>query len=380
MKYTPEQAMKVMKDRSALFRAGNLGTAQQESLNYQMGQVLAKGYASGTDYKPIEDALGPKLAGDVDIGAARQLGYKGKDAGAKAFMLEARAKRLITPRSLDAGFAYAVSQNEESLARHKESIEAREARLKNDQYLQTVKQQEDPALVGAINERIEAERKLTEAMAPVNKMFEELDKSLTKFDTGIINLTARFLNFLGGKDSKGADVPNALHKDDNPRPGSVGAALGPRLKPDTSQQDLDSNAGWMDKIMHFLGAKPTADDGNNVVNWKGFNPDNTVQMDAIQNMANLYNKYQSPSFPSTNFNSTATSGTQVNAPITVEGSNIHIELHGSATEDDRARIMASVTEVVDKATATMALQMPEIASQTFRDALGAARAQQAERQ
>jgi hypothetical protein len=152
------------------------------------------------------------------------------------------------------------------------------------------------------------------------------------------------------------------------------------LKPDTSQQDLDSNAGWMDKIMHFLGAKPTADDGNNVVNWKGFNPDNTVQMDAIQNMANLYNKYQSPSFPSTNFNSTATSGTQVNAPITVEGSNIHIELHGSATEDDRARIMASVTEVVDKATATMALQMPEIASQTFRDALGAARAQQAERQ
>lgn len=378
MGYTPEAAMKVMKDRSALFRAGNLNATQQESLNYQMGQVLAKGYASGTDYKPIEDSLGPRLAGDVDIGAARKLGYKGKDKGAKAFMLQARTERRITPQSLDAGFAYAVSQNQEPLERHKNSIEARQARFENDKYLQTVDQQRDPALVGAINERIDAERKLTEAMGPVNKLFEELDKTLTNFDTGVINLTATFANLMSGKTADGSEAPNAMHKDDNPAPGSVGAALGPRLRPDKNQEELDSNAGWLDKVFHFLGAKPTSDAGDSVTSWKGFNPDNTIQMDAIQRMSDLYTNQQSPSFPSINTSSSSTSGTQINAPITVEGSNIHIELSGSATEEDRQKMMASVTEVVDKATATMALRMPEIADQTLRNAFGAARAQQAD--
>lgn len=378
MGYTPEAAMKVMKDRSALFRAGNLNATQQESLNYQMGQVLAKGYASGTDYKPIEDALGPRLAGDVDIGASRQLGYKGKDKGAKAFMLQARTERRITPQSLDAGFAYAVSQNQEPLERHKNSIEARQARFENDKYLQTVDQQRDPALVGAINERIDAERKLTEAMGPVNKLFEELDKTLTNFDTGVINLTAKFANLMSGKTADGSEAPNAMHKDDNPAPGSVGAALGPRLRPDKNQEELDSNAGWLDKVLHFMGASPSPTADDSVTSWKGFNPDNTIQMDAIQRMSDLYTNQQSPSFPSINTSSSSTSGTQINAPITVEGSNIHIELSGSATEEDRQKMMASVTEVVDKATATMALRMPEIADQTLRNAFGAARAQQAD--
>ncbi|MNR57084.1 hypothetical protein D3C85_1777910 [compost metagenome] len=77
---------------------------------------------------------------------------------------------------------------------------------------------------------------------------------------------------------------------------------------------------------------------------------------------------------------TTIGGTQINAPVTVEGSNIHIELHGSATEDDRQKMMESVTAELDKRTNAITLQMPAIANDALRSAFGAARAQQAERQ
>lgn len=380
--YTPDEAIKVMRDRSAMFRAGNLNASQQESINLQLGQVLAKGKAQGDDFKPIHVAVGANIANMMDIGAARYLGFKGKDKAASGFMLQAQKAGTITPRALDAGIAYAVEHSKEALERHKGSIDAREARLKNDLYLQTAKQQEDPALVGSINDRIEAERKLTEAMAPVNKMFEELDKSLTNFDTGIINLTSKFLNLMSGKKPDGSEAPNAMHKDDNPRPGSVGAALGPRLKPDTNQEPLDSNAGLMGKIMHFLGAKPTADDDSDVSNWKGFDPNNIIQKDGIQQMAELYNRYQSPatSIPTTITGGTLSGGTQVNAPVTVEGSNIHIELHGSATEEDRQKMMTAVTAELDKRTTAMTMQIPELTNDAIRNLmLGPARAGQAQK-
>jgi hypothetical protein len=181
---------------------------------------------------------------------------------------------------------------------------------------------------------------------------------------------------MSGKTSDGTEAPNAMHKDDNPRPGSVGAALGPRLKPDIPEV-LDSSAGWMDKIMHFMGAKPTADDGNNVANWKGFNPDNTIQMDGFQQMADLYSRSQSPSFPSINSTSnSATGGTQVNAPITVEGPTINLEVHGNVPDETIAKMMEAIEAGQDKTMAAVKLEMPEIASQTLRNALGAARSLQ----
>lgn len=382
MGYTPEAAMKVMKDRSALFRAGNLNATQQESLNYQMGQVLAKGYASGQDYRPIEDALGPRLAGDVDIGASRQLGYKGKDKGAKAFMLQARTERRITPQSLDAGFAYAVSQNQEPLERHKNSIEARQARFENDKYLQTVDQQRDPALVGAINERIDAERKLTEAMGPVNKLFEELDKSLTNFDTGIINLTSKLFNMAAGKNVDGSEKTGQEKTQDRMTTADTPVSLDMVGTHDYSNVDSQHQGGPIGNFWNWaLGIKddkPTSDAGDSVTSWKGFNPDNTIQMDAIQRMSDLYTNQQSPSFPSINTSSSSTSGTQINAPVTVEGTNIHLEVHGSVNDENIDKIMDAVTTKMDQQAASITMQVPLLTSDAVRNIFGAARAQQAD--
>lgn len=188
--YTPDEAIKVMRDRAALYRAGNLNTVQQESLNLQYGQVLAKGKAQGDDFKPIHVALGARLAGLVDIGAARFLGYKGKDEGASGFMLAKQKSGEITPRALDAGNAYAVSHSEEILKRHKSSLDAEQARVSNDQYLRDAGINEDPKLVSALGERLEAERQLIASTTGLQAAFRDFDTALVQIQTGMLRMMA----------------------------------------------------------------------------------------------------------------------------------------------------------------------------------------------
>lgn len=184
--YTPDEAIKVMRDRAALYRAGNLSTVQQESLNLQYGQVLAKGKAQGDDFKPIHVALGARLAGLVDIGAAHYLGYKGKDEGASGFMLAKQKSGEITPRALDAGNAYAVSHSEEILKRHKSSLDAEQARVSNDQYLRDAGVNEDPKLISALGERLEAERQLIQSTTGLQAAFRDFDVVLVKLQTSML--------------------------------------------------------------------------------------------------------------------------------------------------------------------------------------------------
>jgi hypothetical protein len=402
MGYSPEAAMKVMKDRSALFRAGNLNATQQESLNYQMGQVLAKGYASGTDYKPIEDALGPRLAGDVDIGASRQLGYKGNEKGAKAFMLKARSERRITPQSLDAGFAYAVSQNHEALERHKDSIDARQARFENDKYLQTANQQKDPELIGAINDRIAAERELTKAMEPVNKLFEELDVALTKFEASLIRSAI-------GKNADGTEkTPVQVAQGLATAGGADGNITLPnKYNAPTEQQLLDANAADpVHKVLQFFGlagdAKAVADEnrsrwrgveatGRSDI-WKkqlgldqaslpGFLPQLQLNMDNFQKQQDAFNRVQEASKANSLTSQQPigatgpTSTITTNAPvINIEGPKIDIQLHGKATEEDSAQVMSKVTEELDKREA----QLPAIINRELGNIISSERSTQSQ--
>ncbi|MGB3123771.1 MAG: hypothetical protein WBB95_08185 [Pseudomonas sp.] len=188
--YTSSEAIKVMRDRAALYRAGNLNTVQQESLNLQYGQVLAKGKAQGDDFKPIHVALGARLAGLVDIGAARYLGYKGKDEGASGFMLAKQKSGEITPRALDAGNAYAVDHSAEILKRHKGSLDAEQARVSNDEYLRGAGVNENPALISALGERLEAERQLIASTTGLQAAFRDFDTALVQLQTGMLRMMA----------------------------------------------------------------------------------------------------------------------------------------------------------------------------------------------
>jgi len=252
--YTPNEAIKVMRDRAALYRAGNLNTVQQESLNLQYGQVLAKGKAQGDDFKPIHVALGARLAGLVDIGAARFLGYKGKDEGASGFMLAKQKSGEITPRALDAGNAYAVEHSAEILKRHKSSLDAEQARVSNDEYLRGAGVNESPALISALGERLEAERQLIASTTGLQATFRDFDVVLVKLQTSILHM-------LAGKTAEGGD------RTPQQRAEEVGAAYmiegsgidpfainGKSGKSLTAQQQLDADASDpISKMWRLLG-------------------------------------------------------------------------------------------------------------------------------
>jgi hypothetical protein len=96
----------------------------------------------------------------------------------------------------------------------------------------------------------------------------------------------------------------------------------------------------------------------------------------MSSLADTFNAMQSAMSDSGQMQA-ATSTSQVfNTPITVEGANINVTLYGTANEGDKKEIVA----LIDKGMKDTLSQVPDIAKGTLKDALGNARAQQAERQ
>jgi hypothetical protein len=151
----------------------------------------------------------------------------------------------------------------------------------------------------------------------------------------------------------------------------------PRFKLGMKHRYKDEEPDYLKTISGWLGL---SNKDSKPETLEGFNPKNVIQLDGFQQMAQLYKQFESPSFPAISADNTKNiGGTQINAPVTVEGSSIHIELHGSATEEDKAKIMDAVTTKLDERTSAMSLEMPQVARKAIQDAFGAARALQAER-
>jgi hypothetical protein len=246
-----------------------------------------------------------------------------------------------------------VADNPETLDRNRKSVAANQERANNQGYLQANGINSSTELTAAMNENIKAHQDLAAAMKPVNEAMGEFDTWLTKVQAGFINLML-------GKSEDGKETP--------------------RLKLGIKHRYKDEEPDYMKTFSKWMGLDNQESHSETL---EGFNPKKVIQLDGFQQMAELYKQYESPSFSplaaAANTNNTV-GGTQINAPITVEGANIHIELNGSATEEDRQKMMSAVTAKLDETTAAMTLQIPEVAKKVFTDALGMGRAQQAERQ
>jgi hypothetical protein len=252
-----EQAIQLQKDQAAVFRIGNLNKDQQYSAALQLNQGYGKDRFLGSDLRPLTDALGTRLTTILYQAIGKALGYKGDQSKLAGFVLEAQHDGKVNGAMVQQGMRDIVAQSPELLERHKHSLEAQAMRVENDQYLQGENINKDPELIAVLGERLTAEREVVEALKPLKDSLMEFDKGLTKFNTSV-------MRWMIGRNADGTESPNALHKDPNPHPGSVGAALGPRLKPAplNEQGSLDERAqpGMWNSLRRFITGSTIEDD------------------------------------------------------------------------------------------------------------------------
>lgn len=282
---TLTQATKMFEDQSATFRAASLDKEAQKRAAYQLNQIRAKGKPEGSDVNDLFDAVGGVVAASIRQAAATRLNFKGKVEEQAGWFKQAVTDGKIKAADFDQGMTNFLQANLDLLARQMNSIAANQQRAENQAYLNDNTVNTNAELKAVILDRIKAENELNTAMQPLKNTLMEFDQGLTKFNTSLIRM-------LIGHDANGNATPNAMQKDPNALPGSVGAALGPRLKPAplNSQGDLDERAkpGLLNGLRRLFTGATIEDDQSaakdNKERWAGghINPVELVSFDTYR--------------------------------------------------------------------------------------------------
>lgn len=254
---TLTQAAKMFEDQSATFRAAALDKEAQKRASYQLNQIRAKGKPEGSDVNDLFDAVGGVVAASVRQAAATRLNFKGKVEEQAGWFKKSVTDGKILAKDFDQGMTNFLQANLDLLDRQMNSIAANQQRAENQAYLNENTVNTNGELKAVILDRIKAEGELNQALQPLKESLMKFDQGLTSFNTSLIRMMI-------GHDANGNPKPNAMSKNPNPEPGSVGAALGPRLKPgtpETEQERLDSRAnGLFGGIRRLLSGGSLADD------------------------------------------------------------------------------------------------------------------------
>lgn len=346
---TKDQIISTWDTRQKAFSVAGTTKEDNRELNKQLGQMASDGTGAASDANIINDRM-PMLTPYVVREYMKDNNITDYNKGLGSYNKDLKGGKGVKFSWYDEGMKKLVAENAESLERNRNSVASNQQRAVTQTYLQANGINSSPELAAAMNDNIKAHQELTAAMKPVNE-------ALGEFDTWLTKLSAGFILMMLGKDEEGNEKP--------------------RFKLGMKHRYKDEEPDYLKAISGWLGLD---DKESNSETLEGFNPKSVIQMDGFQQMAQLYQQYESPSFPAIAADNTKNiGGTQINAPVTVEGSNIHIELHGSATDEDRAKIMDAVTTKLDERTSALTLQMPALADDAVRNAFGAVRAQQAER-
>ena len=185
----------------AAFRASGMTKPQQDRAIIQLQQVRSIGKADTEDVKTFTESA-PLIRLAITEAWGERTKYKGKNLDG-AFM-ESIPDGKVLAQDFEAGFARFVSQQQDALARQMVSIDAQQNRVTNDKYLQAQTLNTDPELVSVIGERIQAERDLVAASAPLNKLWMEMDVSFMKFQTGLLSVATGLLHLGSGLNSDGS--------------------------------------------------------------------------------------------------------------------------------------------------------------------------------
>lgn len=251
---TLEQAIQLQKDQAAVFRIGNLDKNQQFSAALQLNQGYGKDRFTGSDLRPLTDSLGTRLTTILYQAIGKALGYKGDVNKLAGFVLEAQHDGKVNGAMVQQGMRDIVAQSPELLERHKHSLDAQAVRVENDQYLRSVGINEDPKLISALGERLDAERQLIQSTTSLQAAFRD-------FDVVLVRLQTSMLHMMAGKNADNSE------KTPQQRAEEVGAGYmiegtgidpfainGKSGKPLTAQQQLDAEVNDpVSKLWRLLG-------------------------------------------------------------------------------------------------------------------------------
>ncbi len=251
---TLEEAIQLQKDQAAVFRIGNLDKNQQFSAALQLNQGYGKDRFTGSDLRPLTDALGTRLTTILYQAIGKALNYTGDSKKLAGFVLEAQHDGRVNGAMVQQGMRDIVAESPELLERHKRSLDAQAVRVENDQYLRSVGINEDPKLISALGERLDAERQLIQSTTSLQAAFRDFDVVLVKLQTSMLHM-------LAGKTAEGGD------RTPQQRAAEVGAGYmiegsgidpfainGKSGKPLTAQQQLDADsADPVSRMWRLLG-------------------------------------------------------------------------------------------------------------------------------
>ncbi|THF36377.1 hypothetical protein E5170_02720 [Pseudomonas atacamensis] len=173
------------------YRGAGLTRDEQRRTSLQYQQVRSKTVADREDLNTFSEAA-PLLVEPIRRAWAERNKHA-LDANLERDFRASTKTGNLKAIDFENGIKLFVKENAAAIERQNGSIDANSTRLANQRFLQQQGLDQNPELIGAINDRIQAESELTEAMKPLKEAAVQADIALNK-------MAASFFRFTFGKD------------------------------------------------------------------------------------------------------------------------------------------------------------------------------------
>jgi hypothetical protein len=388
----PDGIMKDYKLRQQVFAISGASKDDAKELNKQLGQMASDGTGNKQDYDIINDRM-PMMAPYLARAYGEEKGIRDPLKARQALNKGLKAGDGVKYSWYERAFQLMAEENQGMLEDRKKTVTYTQAQADNQKYLNDNSVNTDANLSEAMKDNVKA-------WQDVNTDLESTRAALKGFDEGLTNAQSSLLRFMFGRNMDGskkseaqqmadrmttADMPVSLdmvgthdysNVDGNSQHqgGPIGNFWNWALGIKDNREEYKKQAGDLSKLAPSIWNK----DGYpyNQAATPGLLPELKLTSEGFTNLFGDYKNWTPPAgmpiqdaMPSAANNTFAPS-------INVEGSTINIELNGSASEEDRAKVMEQFKGELDKRDQ----RMPEIAQKAVTDMLGRARALQADHQ
>lgn len=347
------------------------GTTKDDNreLNKQLGQLASDGTGSKADADIINNRM-PMIVPFVVKAYMKENKIDDFQIGLKSFNKDLKAGKGIKNSWYEDAFKNLVSDNAPTLERNRNSVASAQQRADNQAYLNTNNINSDAELAQVMKDRIQSERDLNEAMQP-------LKTSLANFDIALTNALTGTLRMMAGKNADGTEKTDQEKTQASMTTADMPASLGMVGTHDYSNVDGNSQhqGGPIGNFYNWLFnvkdnrdnyKKQAGDLLNSTIPFKdqketpfnqavipGFLPQFEFNPTALAERFGSFQQAQAAAMPGTSGSGDATGGqtnqtTTIAPVVNIEGDKISIELHGQASEEDRAKTMMELQQVLDK--------------------------------